>query len=290
MMRLTTIVVCFAVAATAAQSPSLDQVIARGSKYAADFEARFSGLVAEEQYVQETRLVNANNSINLPTSARRDKKVTLRSDYLLVMLPGNEGWFPFRDVFEVDGQPVRDREDRLVALFLKPSEASLAQARRLMEESARHNVGPVFRTINIPILALMFLRPDRVMRFKFDRDGEETIAGRRAWRIQYRETAKPSLIRSTDGRDLDLTGRYWIEPDSGVVLKTTLRAGDWRVRGDITVSYRLDPKVETWVPAEMSELYREARMRGDTTAKASYANYRRFQVSTAESVGKPPGR
>ncbi len=45
-------------------------------------------------------------------------RLVLRSDFMLVQLGGDgEGWMSFRDVFEVKGAKVRDRDDRMLKLF-----------------------------------------------------------------------------------------------------------------------------------------------------------------------------
>ena len=81
----------------------------------------------------------------------------LVSDFLLVQVPG-EGWTPFRDVFERNGQKLRDREERLAKLFLNgASRSSFDQARQIMLEGARYNIGTIERTINLPTLPLVFL-------------------------------------------------------------------------------------------------------------------------------------
>ena len=66
----------------------------------------------------------------------------------------------FRDVFQVDGRAIRDHEDRLMKLVTQPASDSIAQAKRMADESARFNLGSIVRTINMPTLALMFLRSD----------------------------------------------------------------------------------------------------------------------------------
>ena len=74
----------------------------------------------------------------------------LRSDFLLVKID-NRRWLPFRDVFERDGRPVRDRQDRLTKLFLGgATNSALVQAEKIMNESARYNIGNGTRTINVP--------------------------------------------------------------------------------------------------------------------------------------------
>jgi hypothetical protein len=87
-------------------SDDQQQFLARVVDYVTVYRERYSGIVAEEDYRQST-----------PAS-----QVRLRSDLLLVKNPEDEGWVSFRDVFEVDGSRVRDREDRLQ----KPTRAFVA--------------------------------------------------------------------------------------------------------------------------------------------------------------------
>lgn len=54
------------------------------------------------------------------------------------------------------------------------------------------------------------------------------------------------------------------------------------------MTFRHDEKIQMWLPAEMSENYRVGRS-DEIRATATYTNYRRFQVSTSESLGKPAG-
>src|SRR5262245_34863496 len=94
------------------QTPSLATVMAQVGRYAEAFQQQLSSIVAEERYEQD--IVRS----NLPpgryfTESHRE----LRSDVLLVQPRGGGAWVAFRDVFEVDGRAVRDRQDRLTALF-----------------------------------------------------------------------------------------------------------------------------------------------------------------------------
>ena len=65
----------------------------------------------------------------------------------------------FRDVYEVNGQKVRDRDARLEALFMNPDDSILGRAEAIRRESARFNLGPAYRDINVPTLALVMLHP-----------------------------------------------------------------------------------------------------------------------------------
>src|SRR5581483_8029322 len=117
----------------------------------------FVGVVAEESYRQQVRIPSVGRDARgFPTDAtvqRRD----LRSDVLLVRAPAGDRWIQFPDVFEVDGKPVRDREERLTRLFLQPSADAARQEEDIAAASARYNIGGVNRTVNMPMLALAVL-------------------------------------------------------------------------------------------------------------------------------------
>src|SRR5215510_7370665 len=127
--------------------PTLQDVLARAAAYVERYEQALSGVVAEEQYVQDIVTTDTADDV---------RHRTLRSDVLLIRPRGADRYFQFRDVFEVDGEAVRDRSDRLERLFLQSSggfDAGLAITR----ESARYNIGRIDRTINVPFMAMLFL-------------------------------------------------------------------------------------------------------------------------------------
>jgi hypothetical protein len=104
-MKAPACVVCAALAIAAQTVPStLDALLQRAGAYVVEFETRFSNVVAEEHYFQRAPS-STRSSTSMPALVRRE----MRSDFLFVKVPGNDGWLPFRDVFEVDGRPVRDR-------------------------------------------------------------------------------------------------------------------------------------------------------------------------------------
>ena len=286
-----------------AQEPDLDTVLARVTAYAAEFERRLSFLVAEEHYVQEVRreVGPSTSPLSRPQTVPSNyQKRVLRSDYLLVRLADDAGWLPFRDVFDVDGRKVRDREDRLTSLFLKPSADRFEQARRITDDSSRYNIGPVLRTINIPTLAMQFVHPKVVSRFVFERERMERVRGVQALRMAYNERQRPTVIRTDRRRqatgggivaddDLPVHGKFWVDPATGVILKTTLAAADGFLATTITVTYRAEATIGIWVPAQMEESYRATNDTRYITGLARYDKYRRFQVSTDEAIRKPPG-
>ena len=86
--------------------PSLEVVLERAGKYVAEYQKGLRGIVAEEEYFQ-----NYTTSRGSPGARGRTMREgrQLRSDLLLVKLGEAERWMQFRDVFEVDKKPVRDR-------------------------------------------------------------------------------------------------------------------------------------------------------------------------------------
>ena len=76
----------------------------------------------------------------------------------------------FRDVTEVDGKKLKDRNDRLARLFLSPSKSTASQARKIMDESSRYNIGDIERNINLPVLALVVLDRNMQPGFEFTTD------------------------------------------------------------------------------------------------------------------------
>ena len=101
-----------------AQEPTLRDVLARAADYIVEFQRQLSGIVAEEEYVQDTGPSALGGSFNRQATLPQHRE--LRSDLLLVRPAGVDRWIQFRDVFEVDGHPVRDRTERLMKLFLDP--------------------------------------------------------------------------------------------------------------------------------------------------------------------------
>jgi len=267
-----------------AQSPP-SELLSRISAYVAEFSRSFGSVVAEERYEQTIRPVPGSNTTAVQRGSAGPISTTLVSDFLLVQLPG-EGWLPFRDVFERDGRQVRDREERLAKIFLSGSRTSLDQARAVMDESARYNIGNVQRNINVPTLVLTLLTDDHRGRFAFKVgkvDDEGTV-------VEFRETTRPTFVRTTNDNDLPVNGRVWVDAETGVVRRTELHAVDTSVEAHITVTYQLDTGLGVWVPARMDERYKRGRDTVEVRGLATYSRFRRFQVKTTENIDEPsPG-
>jgi hypothetical protein len=280
---------------SAAQAPSLELVLTRAGRYVTQFHSQLAGIVAEESYVQEARRVGT-------AKTRGYTRRELKSDLLLVRPANSDRYVEFRDVFEVDHKTVRDRQDRLTALFIKPTPETENQLKAIITESARYNPGNIYRNINTPMLVLSFLDPEMQSRFRFNvsrqRDVQRPAAlaapqsplfrvATEMWVISFRERARPTVIRTTKGADFPAAGRLWIDPATGTVLMTELVMENRHMLGMITVSYQSEPLLGFHVPIAMQERYHGRAEYVE--ALAQYGRFRQFQVKTIEVIGKPPG-
>jgi hypothetical protein len=213
------------------------------------------------------------------------RHVELTSDLLLVKLKESGEWHVFRDVFDVNGEPVRDRDERLTKLFLNPTTSVIEEAKAIALEGARYNLGGAERTINNPLLVLAFLQAAYQTRFRFSLNTSDKDAGPGIWVLEYKEQAHPTIIRErSNGGDLVAKGRIWIESESGRVVKTELAVSELDI---IVTSFRFDERFHIAVPHEMrEEFWTEAE---SIVGVASYSRFRRFDVTTEEEFQDPGG-
>jgi len=243
-------------------------------------------VMLEEDYTQRRAYTFGTSASGGRTFATESKR--LRSDVVMTVEPGPR-WVTFRDVFEVEGRPVRDRDERLAKLFLSPTETTGDQAGRILAEGARFNVYPQLnRTLNVPFTTLVFLLRSHQPRSDFTIDGAETIDGQEAVVLRFSERGTPRILRSDDGAGA--RGTFWIEPLSGRVLRSELvfrsiGRGIGTVTATIRVTYAREPRTDLWLPVLMDERYTFANPdAGALTGTARYSNARQFAVDTNSSV------
>ena len=261
-----------------AQTPEIDAILDKAGDYVALYEKTFVGVVAEETYRQQVQGGRGRNDARGFPVETPGQRRDLKSDVLLVRAPAGDRWIQFRDVFEVDGKPVRDRAERLTKLFLQPSASAQQQVDDIAASSARYNIGGVNRNVNLPVLALTVLEPQNRAWFSFK--------GRKAsntFELDYQEERTGTLIRTGGDRAMPARGRFTIDSVSGSVLSSELIAESGTLRARIEVTYAPDPGVNALVPREMREKY----SLGDGSTidgKATYAKYRRYQVTVDTGV------
>jgi hypothetical protein len=276
--------------------PVLSAVLARAATYVETFAARVSGFVTEETYIQDVR-PPTNRFGTRPANIRPYTGALhreLKSDLLLVRPIGADGWIKFRDVTEVVGIKLKDRNDRLARLFLDPSKSTASQSRKIMEESARYNIGDIERNINLPVLALAVL--DRRMQpgfqFVLDRPDEKYDLPKSAAFapppgavvVSFRETQVRTMVASPQGKNLASTGRFWMDRATSQIYMTEIGVEDLWLKAVIHVAYGPVETVNLPVPIEMHEQY-ENKLNGTRVeGSATYSNFREFKVAVDEDI------
>jgi hypothetical protein len=260
--------------AFAQPSLSVKDVMTRVERYVAGYGETASIVVCTERYRQTAQPLG-----------RTAETRTLVSDFGIVYAEAIHGWLGFRDVIEVDGHRVTDREGRL-AEVLMASQGRFDEARRLSDESARYNIGAFQRNFNVPTAALFFFTPENHGRFKFS---ARTVAADGTWEIVFRETERPTMIRDPDGASVPTSGTLRVDPQTGTVLRTELRIEMMHLQGmraqhghaSIDVVYQHVDDLNMWLPASMDEQFAMAldRSADTVTGHADYSNYRRFTTA-----------
>jgi hypothetical protein len=268
-------------------------VLSKAATYLETYAGRLSGLVMEESYVQDVEQLNRfgyRMNTRGGVSHRR-----LRSDLLLVRPEGADAWMQFRDVFEVDGKALRDRNDRLEKLFLQPSKSTAEQAEKIVRESARYNIGDIERNINLPLLAMTVLdrRMQANFQFRFADSSEppnlpkSSVFAERpgAVVVGFNEVTMRTMITTPLGKNLRAHGRFWFALPDAEVLMTELGVDDYSFSATIHVAYDRKPGLAAAVPVEMHELYLN-RLNNSTKVEgtATYSNFRQFDVKVDEQI------
>jgi hypothetical protein len=257
------------------ESPAPQELLPRMRAYVAEYEKALAGIVAEETYQQ----IFSQRTAAYPAPVRLTRR-EMRSEIGFAWFPEPGTWFGFRDVLEVDGKVIPDRQSRLEQLFVDRRFPSDEQLARVAEASARFNIGPVRRNFNLPTMTLLIASPANAGRCSFELRGYDVIDGVRVAMIAFAETASPTLI-TREGHDWRSRGLLWIEPDSGRIWRTDLQLSDRDMEVRLTTWFDLDERLNLLVPVRMREMY-DYPERSDAyvEATAEYSNVRRFRVET----------
>jgi len=209
------------------------------------------------------------------TLSKPDRRVT--SELLLVRYPGSKrDLIPYRDVAQVDAKPLPGREQRLLELFLKPTERLREQARQIML-NADQFVPSVFN----PMFVIGFLQSDFQSRFELTVNDAGPGWPREVKAVTFVEIGRPTLLRTGAFGDIDVPtrGTAWIEEGTGRVLQTELQVGRGKSLPTMVTKFKLDERLQVTVPVEMRTQ--------NPDGLAIYSNFRRFDVSTDTIIPVP---
>jgi hypothetical protein len=264
------------------KSLTLEQVVARAAQYAVSYGEALSSVVAEETYTQTLIWRDRRDGVAGAINRRQ-----LQAEIVFLRLADSTEWLTFRNVTSVDGKSIAESRDRLERLFRDPPATVLDQARMIAAESARYNLGPITRQINVPTIALLFIHPAHRERSRFSRGGTELVNGVNTWVVRFEERDRGGLISRVNGGSIPARGRLWIVPDDGRIVRSELTLDNFvHARGksaaEVTVAWREEAALQMWVPSEMRERYdgpSSNDLRFDISGVATYGNYRRFSTS-----------
>ena len=244
------------------QSVDLNELRARVAAYALRFITQFSDVVTEEEYDQRFAI------------SKRKRHLT--SDFMLVAYPGRkELVMVFRDVREVDGKPIRDKQDRITKLFLEPFNNAIRRAQDIHRDGLRHSVDN--GRLMDPLAVIAYLQAQYQGGFRFSLGDMASNLGAGIREINL--TPIPARGR------IAMPARAWVSEATGEVVKTELRSG-FGARAEITTTtFGVDPVLEIHVPLEMKDEI--PRGNDDFIGTATYSNFRRFEVRTEAEVQVP---
>ena len=133
---------------------------------------------------------------------------------------------------------------------------------------------------------MAFLQRQYHPRFRFNVAGIEKKLGPNVRTLRFVEFQTPTLLKGNSLSDVFSRGLFWIEEDTGRVVKTELQLGTVAFPVRITTTYKFDEDLGINVPSQMEDWYPDRT--GEFRGKATYGKFRRFQVQTTESVDAAP--
>jgi hypothetical protein len=260
----------------AAGGDGTKDVLARARGYVADYDRQLIAVIADERYLQA---VTAASGEAFEGSRER----VLDSEFAWISLPALGETIGVRDVLRVDGRTIADGV-RLRTLLEHPRQDASREVLAILAESARHNIGDLFRNFNFPTFPLVYIRrgAESGLRWRADRAGRTVV-------LRFDEQERSTIVRTIDGRPTRGSGRFTVDRASGRVLACDIRLRlpdepasrlqEYR----IWVEFAHDERLDLWVPVRMIEqagraggaALPDAGLRGEAT----YRNYRRYETT-----------
>jgi hypothetical protein len=185
--------------------------------------------------------------------------------------------------------------DYLVILTSAGGQLNLSES-RLQEKHAKPKNLPLLVTNGFATLFLIF-HPYYQGDFEFRAAEDEIVAGRRFARIEFRHIkgTRSPMAMVLRGREypLDVTGMAWIEPDTGSVAKITAGLvnglediGLRLLHAEVVYAPVFRDTPEFWFPTEAMIEVETPRQHWRNVHR--FVDYKRFSVSTEESVRNQP--
>jgi len=264
------------VQAQAQKPPALPDLLKLAGDYAVQYAKQLGAVAADEEFMQ------------YETSSGR-MGTPKRVNSVVVLLGQDDGTVgSFRDVVAIDSVAVRPKDDRLAALFKRPSVESLGTAQEMTEDAVKAYINPSLHILDRPLLAIDQLRGENQANYTYKTEGNKTVDGAQTVVVKYSEKGKGHLMKNASA-----VGRYWIEPTTGAVHQLELGFSVSNANIQSTVKFTKDAQLGILVPSELSETIdtsaagggmgdmggatgsNQMSAHGAYEGRASYAKYRR---------------
>jgi hypothetical protein len=230
---------CASSVLAAAQKPAVADILKVAGDYLLQYGEKLSTVAAEEEYTQR--------DLDVRQGSRR-----LRSDFVLI---GHKGGSisTFRDVFEVDGSAVRQRDDRLLKVFdTVMVSAAHGEASTWTEEAARYYLSPNLRLLDLPTTALEFLRPVNQDACDFSVERVRNENGKQVATLTFKARTTEGVLATPEGAITE--GRVWVEVSTGTIRQTELLVHGKGYSFRTTTKYAHEPALDLWLPTELVQL------------------------------------
>ena len=264
-------------------APDLSTVLQRASDYVTKYEAELGNLIGTEEYVQNVAWIGVGGARNGMIAKREQRRIS--SDFLIIQV-GKE-WSALRKANRVDGAKIKDDKQSFETAFDDSPAGNTKRFNQMKEDSTRYNIGGILREINLPTFALEVLRKSEIERFSFEKVGVSKIDGVATWEIRFKETRGWTLVHGLPDQELFSHGTFWVEPESGRVLKTEFMVENnftpSPIKGRVVVNYETSKKLDMLVPSLMMEKYEDQYNTID--CRADYLNFRQFEVEVKFDLG-----
>lgn len=285
---------------SSASQSQLDAILVKASQYVQQYDRQLGSLIGEEVYEQQMAWKKTPPASVMVQTGLVQKRLT-QSDFAIMQV-GKE-WVGLREVNCVDGVPSERKTPDFQKVFDDAfqsskandpvSDAILKTLDEISRESAAYNIGDLYRTANLPTLALKILRPGIEERFKFKKSKETAINGVKAWAVEFQEVRGPALIQDANGSNEFTNGVLWIDSKTGRVLRTEIRLNEKQFSLQTVVSYADNSHLGILTPASMEEHYLVAAHlsaagllpASSIDCRADYSNFRRFQTEVHLDFG-----
>ena len=257
----------------ASQQSELTNVLAKAADYHEDYRVRVSGTSLDESYTLAQLM-----------PGRTVMPVRFMSDLVLLNVGGRI--LALRDPYSVDDVSLRPRTPRILDLLVNPTTERWERAQAYAEEQQFRFLFDLIVALNDPTVALQFISREMQPKCTFKLEKRESIDGIPVIRVGFKETRTPGekLLLGTPN-NADASGRFWIDPATGAILKTELWATSRQESVVVNVTYAKDPALDLWVPRKMNETYQWKEGDGVLTNRNAGGYDERMSFQGAASYG-----